>query len=358
MSKKQAFIFDTNFIIQHPELDVALDKLKDQYALYISQVSIDERIAQHCRELRQTFDEAKKSEVKFSHFATIEYKKSFEEECEYYQSGVQAKYDNYFGDHVIPLSKTGDTLSAVIERADKRLPPFSDAKGASDKGFKDCLLWLSILDYFKKNGEDKVIFVTDDKSAFLHNIEALESEFKAVTGKTIQIHPNTYYKELIKKPAETEREDMQASEVEELPNLETLRTEIEDAVESLRGVEWENHFGDPMWSDTFTTSVPFDKDYVRTFFAGLRTDITSHIFERTVPATKVLDLDGRIADGESEIPMHSLENLLRLYQEVLKNYSQYSDQFFEAAAKVLNKNYREPPSTIFLLDDDDSQLPF
>lgn len=59
MSKKKAFIFDTNFIIQHPDLDVALDKLKDRYALYISQVSIDERIAQHCRELRQTFDEAK-----------------------------------------------------------------------------------------------------------------------------------------------------------------------------------------------------------------------------------------------------------------------------------------------------------
>ena len=46
MSKKKAFIFDTNFIIQHPDLNVALDKLKDQYALYVSQVSIDERIAQ------------------------------------------------------------------------------------------------------------------------------------------------------------------------------------------------------------------------------------------------------------------------------------------------------------------------
>lgn len=358
MSQKQAFIFDTNFIIQHPDLDVALDKLNDQYALYISQVSIDERIAQHCRELRQTFDEAKKCELKFIHFATIKYKKTFEEECEYYQSGVRAKYDNYFGDHIIPLLKTGDTLSAVIERADKRLPPFSEAKGASDKGFKDCLLWLSILDYFKKNGEDDVIFVTDDKSAFLHNTEVLEAEFKAVTGKTIHIHPNTYYKELIKKPTEVVEEVTQEPKAEELPNLETLRAEIEAAVESLRGIDYENYFGDPMWSSTFTTSVPFDKDYVRTFFAGLRTDITNHIFERTVPATKVLDLDGRITNGEAEIPMHCLENALRLYQAVLNNYSQYSDQFFEATAKVLNKNYSEPPSELFLLDDDDAQLPF
>lgn len=358
MSKKKAFIFDTNFIIQHPDLNVALDKLKDQYTLYVSQVSIDERIAQQCRELRQTFDEAKKCEVKFIHFASIKYKKTFEEECEYYQSGIQAKYDNYFGDHVIPLAKTGDTLSAVIERADKRLPPFSDAKGASDKGFKDCLLWLSILDYFKKNGEDEVIFVTDDKSAFLHNTDVLESEFKRVTDKAIHIHPNTYYKELIKTPAEITEEVVEEPEAKDLPNLETLRVEIEEAVESLRGIDYENYYGDPMWSSTFSTSIPFDKEYVKAFFGGLRTDIQNHIFERTVPATKVLDLDGRVANGEAEIPMHCLENVLRLYQAVLKNYSQYSDQFFEAAAKVLNKNYRVPPIEFLSLDDDDTQLPF
>ena len=101
-----------------------------------------------------------------------------------------------------------------------------------------------------------------------------------------------------------------------------------------------------------------DKEYVKAFFGGLCTDIQNHIFERTVPATKVLDLDGRIANSEAEIPMRCLENVLRLYQAVLKNDSQYSDQYFKAAVKVLNKNYRVPPSEFLLLDDDDSQLPF
>lgn len=355
MAKKKAFIFDTNFIIQHPDLDATLDKLKDQYTLYISQVSIDERIAQHCRDLRQVFDEAKKCEVKFIHFATIKYKKTFEEECEYYQSGVQAKYDNYFGDHIIPLAKTGDTLSAVIERADRRNPPFCDAKGASDKGFKDCLLWLSILEYFKKSGEDEIIFVTDDKGAFLNNAEILQDEFAAATGKTIYIHSNTYYKELIKKPAEVVPGEKPG--VEELPNLGTLRTEIESAAESLRGIDYENYYGDPMWTSTFSTSILFDKEYVKTFFGGLQEDIQKHIFERSVPATTVLDLDGRIADGEAEIPMQNLENVLRLYQAVIKNYPQYSDQFFEAVAKIFNKNYKDPPAELYTWDED-AQLPF
>ena len=51
-------------------------------------------------------------------------------------------------------------FSSIIERCNKRLPPFISDKGASDKGFKDCLLWLSVLDFFKDNGENKVVFIT------------------------------------------------------------------------------------------------------------------------------------------------------------------------------------------------------
>ena len=161
-----------------------------------------------------------------------------------------------------------DSIADELTKAYEEFPPFSDAKGASDKGFKDCLLWLSILDYFKKNGEDEVIFVTDDKSAFLHNTDVLESEFKTVTGKVIHIHPNTYYKELIKKPAEVTEEVVEEPEAEDLPNLETMRAEIEEAVESLRGIDYENYYGDPMWSSTFSTSKPFDKEYVKAFIGG------------------------------------------------------------------------------------------
>ena len=147
--KKRAFVFDTNFIIQNKELNEALNKLKEKFEVYISQVSIDERIAQKCRDVKKDFDEAERFKIKFIHFATIEFKKTFEEECEFYQTGMQAKYEEYFGDKIIPLKKDGETLSTVIDRANKRIPPFSSAKDASDKGFKDCLLWISLLNYFK-----------------------------------------------------------------------------------------------------------------------------------------------------------------------------------------------------------------
>ena len=356
MAEKKAFVFDTNFIIQNQNLDEALDKLKEKFSVYITQVSIDERIAQNCRDLKAQFDEAEKCKVKFIHFATISFKKTYEEESEFYQKGMQTKYENYFGDNIIPFTKGGETLTTIIDRANRRLPPFSAAKDASDKGFKDCLLWLSMLAYFKDNGEDDVIFVTDDKSAFRNNTEYLQKEFHEVTGKTIEIHPNNYYKELLKQPEKPTPESNPEKKSEELPNLDTFREEVEEAVEGLRGVDWENYFGDPQWSQTFTTSVPFDKDYTKTFFAGLRSDIADHIFEKSVPASKLLDFDGRVIDCDTEIPMQNLEKALRIYQAVLSNYSQYSEQFFEAATKILNRNYKAPPALPLDVSDDD--LPF
>ena len=356
MAEKKAFVFDTNFIIQNQNLDEVLDKLKEKFSVYITQVSIDERIAQNCRDLKAQFDEAEKCKVKFIHFATISFKKTYEEESEFYQKGMQTKYENYFGDNIIPFTKDGETLTTIIDRANRRLPPFSAAKDASDKGFKDCLLWLSMLAYFRDNGEDDVIFVTDDKSAFRNNTEYLQKEFHEVTGKTIEIHPNNYYKELLKQPEKPTPESNPEKKPEELPNLDTFREEVEEAIEGLRGVDWKNCFGDSQWSQTFTTSVPFNKDYTKTFFAGLRSDIADHIFEKSVPASKLLDFDGRVIDCDTEIPMQNLEKALRIYQAVLSNYSQYSEQFFEAATKILNRNYKAPPALPFDVSDDD--LPF
>lgn len=357
MADKKAFVFDTNFIIQNKELDEALDKLKEQFSVYITQVSIDERIAQHCRELRSKFDDAEKCKTKFIHFATIEFKKTFEEESEFYKTGIQSKYKEYFGDNIIPFTKDGETLSVIIDRANKRIPPFSDAKGASDKGFKDCLLWLSLLEYFKDFGESTVVFVTDDKSAFGNYKEFLSDEFGKVTGKSIEIRPNSYYKELLKQSniPEPQEEVVDSGDItDDLPNLEAFRTEVEDAIEALRGIEYENYFGDMQWSRTFTNSIPFDKSYTKTFFEGLRSEITSHIFEKSVPASKIFGYDGRVVDDEAEIPIQNLENALGIYQRVLNNYSQYSDQFFEAAAKILNRNYVEPE----IEEEIDDDLPF
>lgn len=130
MAEKKAFVFDTNFIIQNQNLDDVRNKLAEQFSVYVTQVSIDERIAQYCRDLRNQFDEAEKCKAKYAHFATISIPKSYEEVSAFSQKGMQEKYEKYFGDQIIPFVKDGEMLGTIIDRANKRLPPFSSAKDA------------------------------------------------------------------------------------------------------------------------------------------------------------------------------------------------------------------------------------
>ena len=362
MADKKAFVFDTNFIIQKKQLDEALEQLKDDFSVYVTQVSIDERIAQNCRELKANFDEVEQCKKKFSHFVTINFKKTYEEECEFYEKGIQEKYESYFGNHIIPFSKDEKTISEIIDRANKRIPPFSADPNASDKGFKDCLLWISMLSYFKKNGEDEVVFVTDDRSAFRKNTQVLQIEFKEITNKTIEIHPNSYYNELLKQSKETTH--ILEPKPDIIPNIDVLRDEIEEVIESLRVVEihYQDYYGnfDIQLLKTFTVSVLFDKEYIEKFFSELNYTISEHILEKSVPATKVLDFDDRIIDEDAEIPIQNLEKALKLYQSIIKNYPDYSDQLFGATAKILNKNYKNPNTLPFISNDfiDDDDLPF
>ena len=71
MSDKKAFVFDTNFIVQNKKLTDVIDKLKDSYNLYVTQLSIDERIAQQVRERNVVYDEAEKLSRVTTLFQTV-----------------------------------------------------------------------------------------------------------------------------------------------------------------------------------------------------------------------------------------------------------------------------------------------
>lgn len=352
MSEKKALLFDTNFIIQNRNLDEVVENLSTEYSVYVTQVSIDERIAQECRDLQKRYDEAKQWKKEYALFAKIEFTKSFSEVCELYHMGMQEKYERLFPDNIIPLEKSVELLEMVLDRANNKLPPFSEAKDASDKGFKDCLLWLSVLNYFRSSGEDEVVFLTNDKSAFRGKDIYLSKEFNAETGKTIVFMPNSFYHDILS--AQTSVDDVVevTDSVPNIPNLDALRDEISEVMRGLCGFECEGSYGEPEWTRTFSSSVMFDKEYMENVFSNLSSIIYRHILEKSIYASEALGLDGRISD-DVPIPMNNLEAALKLYQEIKTKYSDYCDQFFEAAARVLNRNYVEPSVWA-----DDGRLPF
>lgn len=348
MERKKAFVFDTNFIIQNKDMDKVVLSLQDSFTVYVTQVSVEERIAQQCRNLKDKYDGLRALQKSYMKIAKIDVLKSYEKHEKEYRIDIQANYDRLFGTHVIPFPEVLEMFPEVLDRAFKKIPPFSNVDNASDKGFKDCLIWLSMLSYFKKSGEDTVIFVSSD-NGFKRNSDMLCKEFKEVTGKNLEIKDNSYYKSII----EVVPHEMEQVKHEKLPDIRLTREQIRNTIEALCGVEIEDTWGNSYWERTFTTNEEVDADYMQEIFNGLRNNISNHIFDESVPAYDILGLDDRLTNGNINIPIVSLENMMKLYDEIKAEYPDLINQFYSTSANIINQNY-----IMQAVEGDDGELPF
>ena len=109
MSENIALVFDTNFIIQNQKLDKVLSKLQEGYAVYVTQVSVEERIAQQCREIKYKIDSISKLQNDYRGLATIKLTTTYDKRAAEIRRFVQAAYDKTFGECIIPLDKDEKT---------------------------------------------------------------------------------------------------------------------------------------------------------------------------------------------------------------------------------------------------------
>lgn len=350
MSDKKAFVFDTNFIIENKKrLDEVVKKLSTEFNVYVTQVSIDERIAQNCRESREKFDKLEECAKKYSDVADVTMRKTYEDECAHFQSATPNAYRKMFANNIIPYEKDAAMFLKVLDRAYKKTPPFP-LHDKSDNGFKDTILWVSLMNYFRNNGENEIIFVSEDK-AFGKNQEVLVREFERETNKSIKIVPNSYFEELLK----TE-ESESITNAKPLPDLSQLRDRVEKTIYDLCFVitydDWDNETEESV----FWISQKVDEFDVDLFFTGLEQTIKEHIFEKAIlteDAFFTLGLGGLIPVVHS-VPIDRLESALRLYKEIREQYPEYLNQFYIAAVNIINRNYVEPQGVV-VVDDD---LPF
>jgi len=85
---------------------------------------------------------------------------------------------------IMPICKSV-WFESIVERALDKTPPFEGKEKESDKGFKDTVLWYSILEFAReKHGE--YIFITND-NIFHNHIRAFKEEFTQATGNNIFI---------------------------------------------------------------------------------------------------------------------------------------------------------------------------
>jgi hypothetical protein len=82
MDKKSAFIIDTNFIIENRNLTEVVNNLSDRFTVYVTQVSIDERISQKYLDLKSKYEKLQKISDDNKSIATIHIITPFERQSE------------------------------------------------------------------------------------------------------------------------------------------------------------------------------------------------------------------------------------------------------------------------------------
>ncbi|HAS91818.1 MAG TPA: hypothetical protein DCS12_06135 [Clostridiales bacterium] len=355
MSGKTTIVFDTNFIIDHKtDLLGIHEKLSENYDLYITEVSINERISQKYMEFKSKHEKIEAFIKEYSSYANITLRYDFDKIIDNEKKRTFESYQNLFDDRIISLNSSENILQEVLERVYEKVPPFSDSENASDKGFKDTLIWLSIMKFFNNSSKDiNVIFLTNDKG-FLKYTDKLKKEFFDITGNTIEIKDNNYYKILL---GETEHIIL-AGEKESVRNLSnidiySMRDRIDETINSICGVYVENYWGEEHWERTFTTNAKFEPEYVKVIFDLLKEYLENHIFDKQVSASSIFTFNGEIEDI-NPILMESVESAYELYEEIKTKYPEYMEPFINTVCDILNNNFVAETLQV----DEDDEIPF
>lgn len=339
MSAKKALLFDTNFIIEHSkDFETVVNKLNESYEVFITQLSVAERISQQYLELKGKYDKVQKLIPEIQSFARVDFIVKFDDACGLMEEGVQTKYSHLFQDKIIPFSRSEETYSQIIDRVYKKLPPF--ISGSSDKGFKDTILWLSLIDYFSKNKKfESVVFVSNDHG-FTENIELLQEEFRNKTSLEIEIKNNEFLNKIV---CEKQNIEINVSGLQNVTQdeLNDLRQEIQRVLDSIcRTYSSNSCFGGYMTIPCFKLKECLEINQIEDMFENL-----SNVLFRDFFATKFafsdLFTNLYIFKDEYYISRENIESLNSLYERIKKNYKQLLPQFYKVVKETINQNFEE-----------------
>lgn len=154
----------------------------DHYKINISEITIKELEKQIKDKYKDELIKLKESYNKFKNIYNIKF--NVDEDVKYDEI-LQKLIIEYAGFYNINIVETESiSFQSILNRAINKKKPFIGENSESDKGFKDAVLWESIIEYAKKSKNKNFILFTKNTKDFS---EVLEKEFEKLTGKKIEI---------------------------------------------------------------------------------------------------------------------------------------------------------------------------
>lgn len=154
----------------------------DYYKINISEITIEELKKQINDKYKEELLKFKQVYNKFKNVHNIKFN---EDEVIKYDEILKELIGTYIEFYNINMVETKEiSLQKILNRAINKNKPFVGENGNSDKGFKDAVLWESIIEYARKSKNKKFILFTKNIQDFPRE---LEDEFESATNKKIEI---------------------------------------------------------------------------------------------------------------------------------------------------------------------------
>lgn len=154
----------------------------DYYKINISEITTEELKKQINDKYKEELLKLNDSYNKFKNVHNIKF--NVDENLQYDEllEKLMREYFEFYNINIVEIKNL--SLQNLLKRAINKNKPFIGENGNSDKGFKDAVLWESIIEYAKKTKSKRFILFTKNVQDFP---KELEDEFEKTTNKRIEI---------------------------------------------------------------------------------------------------------------------------------------------------------------------------
>lgn len=272
---------------------------------------------------------------------------------------VEGIYNNIFEENfknkIIVYNKEG-MLDRVLERNKYKKPPFYNENNSSDKGFKDTIILLTIIDFISSFGDDAIFYFITSDNGFIKYKNEIEKEIFDKCAKNITIvegkDKNKVYKELniVEEKSNQEEKTENIFSKEEI-NIEEIRKRINELMDIFIWTTSFDYYGNLQDERRFEISNYINNEKTEKFLNSIDGIIEDNIFRNEILVETFFETDEWVFSKNS-IDVDTMKEISELYKKVKD--TKYKEAFINYISQRINEN---KVNNMFTVESDDD-LPF
>lgn len=335
---KKCVIFDTNFInANKKDLETIKNDIKDTVNIIIPSMVVREIQNQSIRRIKNDYDQIINLIEKNK--GILDFKENFklEQIINEKEKEISKWLNHYAPLNILPYNNVN--VDEILSRLQYKKAPFLNEENSSDKGFKDAIIWLSILKCEQLNEYDEVIFVTNDNKGFIKRKQELLNEYKLNFKNNIIFcsDKNELYINLGLVVDEQINKKNSVKNEGKIVDFGDLKDKLNLYVTDLIYYDYIDDFGNITSMKRFVINDLMTELDVEHFLQSLDAFVKKYMFFNKVNICELLSECGIRSNGE-DVDIDSLININKIYL-ILKDNEELFAPFITYIKKQFNSLY-------------------